>query len=72
MNPKDKPEAAATSPAAQPIEAPAGIDLHPKPPKAVRLSKLAGLAFIVVGLGLLRSFRLWGVSTAATRAGCCA
>lgn len=60
MNPKDKSESAATSPVAQPIEAPAGIDLHPKPQKAVRLSKLAGLAFIVVGLGLLVAFAYGG------------
>ena len=59
MNPKDKPETGAAS-AAQPIEAPAGIDLHPKPPKAVRLSKMAGLAFVVVGLGLLAAFAYGG------------
>ena len=59
MNPKDKPEAAA-APATQPIEAPAGIDLHPKPQKAVRLSKMAGLAFVVVGLGLLAAFAYGG------------
>jgi type IV secretion system protein TrbI len=60
VNPKDKPESAAASPVAQPIEAPAGIELHPKPQKAVRLSKLAGLAFIVVGLGLLVAFAYGG------------
>ena len=60
MNQKDKRESAAASPVAQPIEAPAGIELHPKPQKAVRLSKLAGLAFIVVGLGLLVAFAYGG------------
>ncbi len=60
MNPKDRPEAAAASPAAQPIEAPAGLELHPQPQKAVRLSKLAGMAFIVVGLGLLVAFAYGG------------
>lgn len=59
MNPKDKPEAAPSS-ISQPIEAPAGIDLHPKPQKAVRLSKLAGVAFIVVGIGLLVAFAYGG------------
>jgi type IV secretory pathway VirB10-like protein len=59
VNPKDKPETGAAS-GAQPIEAPAGIDLHPKPPKAVRLSKMAGLAFVVVGLGLLAAFAYGG------------
>jgi type IV secretory pathway VirB10-like protein len=59
VNPKDKTQAA-TSPAAQPIEGPAGLDLHPIPQKAVRLSKLAGLAFIVVGLGLLVAFAYGG------------
>jgi type IV secretion system protein TrbI len=59
VNLKDKPEAGAGS-AAQPIEAPAGIDLHPKPPKAVRLSKIAGLAFVVVALGLLAAFAYGG------------
>ena len=59
MNQKDKTDAA-TSSAAQPIEGPAGIDLHPTPQKSVRLSKLAGLAFIVVGLGLLVAFAYGG------------
>jgi hypothetical protein len=59
VNQKDKPEAAA-SPTSEPIEAPAGIDLHPQPQKAVRLSKLAGLAVIIVGLGVLVAFAYGG------------
>lgn len=42
------------------MEAPAGINLHPNPPKAVRLSKMAEFAFVVVGLGLLAAFAYGG------------
>jgi type IV secretion system protein TrbI len=56
VNQKDKPKGVTS----QPIESPAGIDLYPKPENAVRLSKLAGLAFIVVGLGLLVAFAYGG------------
>jgi type IV secretion system protein VirB10 len=44
----------------QNIQAPAGIDLHPKPERTVRLSKLAGAGAIVVGLGILVAFAYGG------------
>ena len=60
VNPKDRPNLLQRPRLARPIEAPAGIELHPKPQKAVRLSKLAGLAFVAVGLGLLVAFAYGG------------
>ena len=71
MSPKDKPETP-PSPSVQDIQAPAGIDLHPKPQKTVRLSKLAGVGAIVVGLGISSSVRLRRISAAATGTGCSA
>lgn len=59
MNPKDNPEASPT-PGVQSIQAPVGIDLHPKPESTVRLSKLAGAGSIVVGLGILVAFAYGG------------
>ena len=44
----------------KPIEAPAGLDLHPKPNTSVRISKRAGLAIGVVVLGLLSAFAYGG------------
>lgn len=41
------------------IEAPSGLDLHPEPKKAVRVSKRASMA-IVGGLGLLLAFAYGG------------
>jgi hypothetical protein len=38
------------------IEAPVGLDLHPKPKPSLRISRRAGLAIGVVVLGLLSSF----------------
>ena len=57
MNPKDEPSSA---PSVQNIQAPAGIELHPKPERTVRLSKLAGMGAIVVGLGILAAFAYGG------------
>jgi type IV secretion system protein VirB10 len=44
----------------KPIEAPAGLDLHPKPSTSVRISKRAGLAIGAVVLGLLTAFAYGG------------
>src|SRR5260370_38596508 len=44
----------------KPIEAPAGLDLHPKPNTSVRISKRAGMAIGVVVLGLLSAFAYGG------------
>lgn len=59
MSPKDKPEEAAGS-ATQPIEAPAGLDLHPRPVRAVLVSKRAVLAAMLVGAGILLAFAYGG------------
>jgi type IV secretion system protein VirB10 len=56
---EDKPEEAAAS-GMQRIEAPAGIDLHPKPARAVLVSKRAVLAAMLVGGGILFSFAYGG------------
>jgi hypothetical protein len=37
------------------IESPSGIDLHPQPPSAVRLSKRAGMLALAVAFGVLAS-----------------
>jgi len=44
----------------KPIEAPAGLDLHPKPNTSVRISKRAGLAIGAVVFGLLLAFAYGG------------
>lgn len=44
----------------KPIEAPAGLDLHPKPNTSARISKRAGLAVGAVVLGLLLAFAYGG------------
>jgi hypothetical protein len=44
----------------KPIEAPAGLDLHPKPKSSVTVSKRAGAAVGIVGLGLLLAFAYGG------------
>jgi len=44
----------------KPIEAPAGLDLHPQPNTSVRISKRGGLAIGVVVLGLLSAFAYGG------------
>ncbi len=58
MNPKDKSNQ--ESAAVPPIDAPAGLELHPKPPKTVHVSKRAGLAIGVVVVGLLFAFAYGG------------
>jgi len=57
-NPKDSSDK--TTPEVKPIEAPAGLDLHPKPNASVRISKRAGLAIGLVVLGLLSAFAYGG------------
>ena len=42
------------------IEAPSGLDLHPEPKKAVRVSKRASMAIVGVGVGLLLAFAYGG------------
>src|SRR5258708_35347168 len=44
----------------KPIEAPGGLDLHPKPNTSVRISKRPGLAIGVIVLGLLSAFAYGG------------
>jgi type IV secretory pathway VirB10-like protein len=44
----------------QPIEAPSGLDLHPQPKKAVRISKRAGMAIVSVIVVLLLAFAYGG------------
>jgi type IV secretory pathway VirB10-like protein len=44
----------------KPIEAPGGLDLHPKPNTSVRISRRAGLAVGLVVLGLLLAFAYGG------------
>lgn len=44
----------------KPIEAPAGLDLHPKPQTSVRVSKRAGIAVCVIGFALLVAFAYGG------------
>ena len=56
--PKDNPENKA--PEVKPIEAPAGLDIHPKPKTSVTVSKRAGAAVGAVALGLLVAFAYGG------------
>src|SRR5215472_4967674 len=42
------------------MEAPAGLDLHPKPKLSVTISKRAGAAVGLIGLGLLLAFAYGG------------
>jgi type IV secretion system protein TrbI len=58
VNPKDKPNQ--ENAAVPPIEAPAGLELHPQPPKPVHVSKRAGLAIGVVVVALLIAFAYGG------------
>ena len=44
----------------KPIEAPAGLDLHPKPKTSVTVSKRAGAAVGAIALGLLLAFAYGG------------
>jgi type IV secretion system protein VirB10 len=44
----------------KPIEAPTGLDLHPKPQTSVRVSKRAGIAVCVIGFALLVAFAYGG------------
>jgi len=55
--PKDNPDKA---PEVTPIEAPAGLDIHPKPKTSVTVSKRAGAAVGAVALGLLVAFAYGG------------
>jgi type IV secretion system protein VirB10 len=45
----------------QPIEAPSGLDLHPQPEKAKRVSRRAGIAIACVGILLLLAFAYGGI-----------
>jgi type IV secretion system protein VirB10 len=56
--PKDNPEN--KTPEVEPIEAPAGLDLHPRPKTSVTVSKRAGAAVGFVALGLLLAFAYGG------------
>jgi len=56
--PKDDPEN--KTPEVKPIEAPAGLDLHPRPKTSVTVSKRAGAAVGFVALGLLLAFAYGG------------
>ncbi len=44
----------------KPIEAPSGLDLHPQPQKAVRISRRASMAIVSVIVLLLLSFAYGG------------
>jgi P-type conjugative transfer protein TrbL len=44
----------------KPIEAPAGLDLHPTPQASVRVSKRAGIGVCVIGFALLVAFAYGG------------
>src|SRR5580658_9200660 len=57
MEPTNKPNA--SKPAAPPIAAPTGIDLHPAPRPTVRISRRAGIAIIAL-FGLLLLGFAWG------------
>lgn len=48
------------TPDVKPIEAPDGLDLHPKPNTSVRISKRAGVAIGLVVFGLLSAFAYGG------------
>src|SRR3954454_9191660 len=48
------------------IESPSGIDLHPEPPSAVRLSKRAGIVGLVVAFGVVASLG-YGIITRGGR-----
>ena len=58
MNPKDKSDQETAG--VPPIDAPAGLELYPKPPKTVHVSKRAGLAIGLVVMGLLLAFAYGG------------
>ena len=44
----------------RPMEAPDGLDLHPEPRKAVRISRRAGMAILFCVVGLLLAFAYGG------------
>ena len=56
--PKDSPDN--PTPEIKPIQAPAGLDLHPTPQTSVRVSKRAGAAIGLVAIGLLLAFAYGG------------
>ena len=60
MNNNPKDSSGNNTPDVKPIEAPAGLDLHPQPNTSVRISKRAGLAIGVIVLGLLSAFAYGG------------
>jgi len=43
-----------------PIESPAGLDLHPKPPNPIRVSKRAGALVFIIGTAILGLFAYGG------------
>ena len=60
MSSSPKDSASKRSPDVKPIESPAGLDLHPKPDTAVRVSKRAGIAVGAIAVALLGLFAYGG------------
>lgn len=58
MNPKDKHKSESAQ--VPPIEAPAGLDIHPTPQKSVHVSRRAGMMIGAVVIGLLVAFAYGG------------
>ena len=42
------------------MDAPSGLDLHPEPPKAVRISRRTSLAIVAVGVLILLAYAYGG------------
>jgi type IV secretory pathway VirB10-like protein len=63
-NPKDstpaKEPATKWTESVRPMESPDGLDLHPEPRKAVRISRRAGMAILLCVVGLLLAFAYGG------------
>lgn len=64
-SPKDRVDDSAEIPPLQEseanhIEAPSGLDLHPEPPKAVRISRRTSMALLGIGIALLLAFAYGG------------
>ena len=60
MSSSPKDSANKKTPDVKPIEAPAGLDLHPKPETPVRVSKRAGIAIGAIAIALLGLFAYGG------------
>jgi type IV secretory pathway VirB10-like protein len=64
-NPKDRADDFSHATGQEPapnhhIEAPSGLDLHPEPPKAVRISRRTSMALLGIGIALLLAFAYGG------------